>query len=478
MPIHNTKPLLITISFILILIVIPFAVNGEIPKTINYQGYLTNQNNAPLNGSPLIKFSIYDIHTGGIPLWSETKYVPVTDGIFNVYLGSVIPINLHFDKPYYLGITVENDDEMSPRQRLASSPYVLSSWAKNGSNLYYNSGKVGIGTSDPGNILHLKGKNPEIYLDTTDYLAGLKIRQNGSDIWSIAWNSGSEYLYFYEHYDTPGTKMVIKDGTGNVGIGTTNPSYKLVVEGDNSDSSIIGRFRNSSSSKNTSVSIDSSSGRDPILYFSENNQTEWSIRSFDGDGDPSIEIRDHHDGADQVVFEVERFTENPTAYSLTFHTTINEPAVDGVYNFGNYHKRWYKIYSKEGVSTSSDVRRKDNIKDLEYGLDHVMRLHPVSFCWKDDEDNTRLPGLIAQEVEIEIPEVVDKPESKEGSWGINYGKLIPVLTKAIQDQQKQIQKLVTDNEALKARVESIERKASNDQAGMSLDLTPMQRRPM
>jgi hypothetical protein len=58
-------------------------------------------------------------------LWAETQTVTVTDGIFSVNFGDVTTLNLPFDTPYYLGITVGSDSEMTPRQPLTSVAYAF-----------------------------------------------------------------------------------------------------------------------------------------------------------------------------------------------------------------------------------------------------------------------------------------------------------------------------------------------------------------
>ena len=87
-----------------------------IPNTINYQGYLTDSIGNPLDGTVDMVFSIYDVDTGGSPLWTETQTgVVVTDGLFSVNLGEVTPLSIPFDVPYWLGVQVGADAEMIPR---------------------------------------------------------------------------------------------------------------------------------------------------------------------------------------------------------------------------------------------------------------------------------------------------------------------------------------------------------------------------
>jgi len=56
--------------------------------------------------------------------WTETQTaIQISNGIFQVQLGSVTPLNLPFDESYWISIEINTDGEMSPRTRLASVPY-------------------------------------------------------------------------------------------------------------------------------------------------------------------------------------------------------------------------------------------------------------------------------------------------------------------------------------------------------------------
>ena len=118
----KTKHLL-TALFILILT--PF-LWGQIPQTMSYQGVLTDANGVPVpDGNYNVTFRLYEGATGGNPLWEEAQLIAATSGIFNVILGRVIPLNLAFDNPYWLGVTVAAGSELTPRIQLTSSAYSL-----------------------------------------------------------------------------------------------------------------------------------------------------------------------------------------------------------------------------------------------------------------------------------------------------------------------------------------------------------------
>jgi hypothetical protein len=93
-------------------------------------------------------------------------------------------------------------------------------------------------------------------------------------------------------------------------------------------------------------------------------------------------------------------------------------------------------------TAASDSRIKKNIVNSNYGLSTVLKLRPVEYNLISND--LKQVGFIAQEVQKLVPEVVTGKEgdlSKGEILGITYSNLVPVLTKAIQEQQKQIEEL-------------------------------------
>lgn len=106
------------------------AVHAQVPRQISYQGYLTNPGGTPVNATLQMQFSFYDdpALSGQHQLYTEIQsQVTVANGVFNVVIGSVTPLALPFNEPYYLGIAVGADSEMVPRQRLVTVPYAIRS---------------------------------------------------------------------------------------------------------------------------------------------------------------------------------------------------------------------------------------------------------------------------------------------------------------------------------------------------------------
>jgi hypothetical protein len=101
-------------------------------STIPYQGRLGDIGGNPLTGSYPMVFRLYDVASGGTPIWEESwagsNSVAVNDGLFNVMLGSISPISQNVfisEDSLWLGISVGSDDEMNPRVQLGTVPFAI-----------------------------------------------------------------------------------------------------------------------------------------------------------------------------------------------------------------------------------------------------------------------------------------------------------------------------------------------------------------
>jgi hypothetical protein len=117
------------------------------------------------------------------------------------------------------------------------------------------------------------------------------------------------------------------------------------------------------------------------------------------------------------------------------------PFTDNVNQLGGSSKRWTTVYAVNGTINTSDMRAKKNVKEMEYGLQEILNLRPVSFHWNEESlKEEKHLGLIAQELNEVIPEVVEVPSSDDDLYGVKYADLIPVLIKSIQEQHLLIEK--------------------------------------
>ncbi len=178
----------------------------DIPHEINYQGMLTDNEDAPLNGNYDILFKIYNHPSSGAMLWDELQEdVLVEAGLFNVVLGSVDPIVLSFYEAerYWLDITVEGE-HMPSRVNLASVAFAYR--AQTADTALYAAAV------------------------TEDYSDDRYVNMVGTD--SIRYTGGSGYAFEVKSYASDGIRIwapypsagdgIAIDSAGDNGIEITN----------------------------------------------------------------------------------------------------------------------------------------------------------------------------------------------------------------------------------------------------------------
>jgi len=127
--------ILIILLGIIVLLGISAISYAQIPRTVSYQGYLTDTGTGdPVDSSPgtvSMTFTIYDALSLGTSQWTETQNVAVNQGVYSVIFGAIPanPLTATFDTDYYLEIEVETTpgvyETLLPRQALTSVPYAI-----------------------------------------------------------------------------------------------------------------------------------------------------------------------------------------------------------------------------------------------------------------------------------------------------------------------------------------------------------------
>ena len=135
-------------------------------------------------------------------------------------------------------------------------------------------------------------------------------------------------------------------------------------------------------------------------------------------------------GSAGVGIQVGTYT--ATTYALVFYNG-QQGAAGGV-SLANANTSTSVAYN-----TSSDYRMKENIRPIENGLDRLKQLKPVKFDWKTSDETSE--GFIAHEVQEIFPDAIAGEKDGEEMQGMDYGRITPLLVKAIQEQQAQIETL-------------------------------------
>jgi len=239
---------------------------AQAPNLINYQGRLTAAGGAAASGSFVMNFSIYATATGVTSLWTETQTVTVTNGVFNVLLGSVTPFSgtlFTSGGERYLVIKVGADPEMTPRFRLTSVAFAFHATEADGikdgaitdadvsagaaisgvkinpdfgSQNIFTTGRVGIGAApNPNSIFDVNipsggfarfGRASSI--SEVQFTNG-RLRSEQTKFQIIGQNllGGGQQITFGQ---AAGDSDLTVATNGNIGIRTTNPSGILDVD--------------------------------------------------------------------------------------------------------------------------------------------------------------------------------------------------------------------------------------------------------
>lgn len=102
-------------------------VSAGVPVTLTQQGRLFDANGKPLSDTVDVQFAIYDLAASSTPIWKEIHSITFEDGYFSVIIGDTQPIDgaVFNGATRYLGVTVGNDPEMTPRSTVGSVPYAM-----------------------------------------------------------------------------------------------------------------------------------------------------------------------------------------------------------------------------------------------------------------------------------------------------------------------------------------------------------------
>jgi trimeric autotransporter adhesin len=263
-----------------------------------------------------------------------------------------------------------------------------------------------------------------------------------------------------------GAEVARFDSSGNLGIGTSSPSNKLQVSG--SAGSTVARFTDGA---NGTFLFQFASSESRIQDGGANN-----LWAYDNSGQNSKfytnnteRMRIASDGnllVGKVSGNITTVGAEIRANGLIGSTLTGSTSATStleVYSTGAGAYRFFvgmngTVYATSTtISSLSDQRYKENIVDLDVGLDAVMALKPRKFDWKEGKgkDIKGDRGFVAQEFETVFPDLVDEwkdpsPDGEEPYKSVR-ADLIPILVKAIQEQQA----IITD---LKARLEVLEAK--------------------
>ncbi|WP_369048492.1 tail fiber domain-containing protein [Tenacibaculum sp. UWU-22] len=348
-------------------------------------------------------------------------------------------------------------------------------------------GNVGIGTTTPLSKLHVKSTDGSklltlagpassgelIFKDLASgsYPSGLSSLLTTTDGFQIDLPQSSNLIFKIRNNDpTDGFHIVnntndqifTANAGGRIGIGVANPSEKLQLH--------KGQFYITRPSDTDMIRFQI--GADGFAYGNRTNDYGIAFES-NSSGAPGrvarISAGDAHPtnatGVKYLGFQVGTATLISDT-KLLYLTSANGGRVGIKSETPSY--TLYVNGTAGGTSAyvnTSDARLKTDVTPLKNALDKVMQLQGVTFNWdknrtvgkKLDLDNKNHIGFIAQQIEKVLPQVVNTDTSKEKIKSVAYSDVVPVLVEAIKAQQKIINQLKKDNEALKAVAGNVSR---------------------
>ncbi len=440
-------------------------VKAQIPNTLNYQGVLTATDAKPVaDGSYQLTFKLYNAATGSTALWSEAQNVTTSNGVFSVVLGKVSPLkNIPFDEPYWLGITVSNGTEMTPRIQLSASAYSLRARSVADSSI------SGAGIAAGQVIRNVNGITDSVTIEAG---SNVSIQKSAHKLTISSTGSGSS-PWSPDNNDIAYT-------AGNVGIGAyTGGSARLLVASQSNITTPQLRLHETSSGYSR-LNFDNGSGAGNFWAIAGltattrtaerlnfyNYQT-GDIMSITGDGRVGIgvgataqkpntllTVQSHHSYAGY-------FSSDSTDKGVGLHaddTMLGGTGVEGVgsqvgvsgetsgsnglangwsagiegaasatgnnVNYGVYGyavnaSTNYAVYAEGDLAYTgslihaSDAKFKENVRPINQVLSKVMELAPKSYTFRKDPSYKTMNfspgeqyGVIAQDIEKVFPDLV------------------------------------------------------------------------
>ncbi|MFZ4723929.1 MAG: tail fiber domain-containing protein [Paludibacter sp.] len=411
----------------------------------------------------------YDGAGTGLELYNfqSTKSLKIQDDGYLTYLGNV-------------GIGTTTPVSALQLGSLTSISTIVNNQSLFGNNMYYTGGQTG-----PGVWKYI----------TTAPASAMRLWGDGSIRFHTVASGTAEATINIADMDVNGVKMIIQNG-GNVGIGTTTPSYKLdISSATGSGRQDMLRILAGSNSTGNGASIVLGSTQTHAGYIS-------GLQTTSNTGDLAFGTQTNGNYAENMRIvgsngNVGIGTTSP-GYKLhvaggTIRCELGSNGVSGAFlgggsNLQIYHNEtttvhfWnsangnYGFLNPAGISSTgalfaasynvnSDRRLKNNIVNTHFGINDLMKVQVRDYVYKSDSSKTLTTGFIAQELHDIFPNAVTKPAKEEDMWSVDYGKVTPLLVKAIQDQQSEITSLKSEMEQMKSDIQQLKSGNAPSNAG-------------
>jgi hypothetical protein len=329
-------------------------------------------------------------------------YTPTVNTTLNLYVAYATPNAILWGSFTYANI-----------EQIGSSAFV-NPWVLSGTNSYNTTGNVGIGNNAPTQALDVTGTGK---FSTSIINSGNRtyFGKDGSNMhwlattdvvaepYNLGYGVESSAGILSHRWNTAGVERMRLNSNGYLGIGTSSPSKKLHVQ----------------SADATSVYVESTAAdNNGLIVLNANTNQNWS-----------------NNWHEFMIFQ---------------NQGVNIGYISGASGGSS------TVYG-----TTSDYRLKTDLKNYS-GLNLVNKIKTYDYAWK--KDNSRMYGVMAHELQSVLPYTVTGEKDAVDTNGkiipqaVDYSKLTPILVKAVQEQNEQLELQKQQIEWLKKEIRAIKRK--------------------
>jgi hypothetical protein len=311
-----------------------------------------------------------------------------------------------------------------------------------------SAGNVGIGTTSPATKLVVESGGFAVQGLSQWPSSGF-----GLEFWNLAdtsyigsfnrTTSAYRNMFLFANntiFENGGNERMRITSAGNIGIGTTSPGARLHVEGGNAI------FNNGLADTILAIETDAAGLYDPIFQMGSGQNSiaseGFEIWYSNNVGDVHLSTT-YSDAAASIRFHTATGTSKSTSNERMIITGTGNVGIGTTSPAYKLHVEGnvsgISIYASHDIAAFSDITVKKEVKKIENAIEKVKELNGYTYVRTDDETGTRRAGVIAQEVQKVLPEVVSA--NPDGTLNVAYSNMIALLIEGMKEQQKEIDEL-------------------------------------
>ncbi len=245
---------------------------------------------------------------------------------------------------------------------------------------------------------------------------------------------------------TGGSAVRGQSSSGSGMFGTSNTGYGLYGQTTSGNCAVYGRHDNSNNYGKLGSSTYGVRGEhDSTGNYGELGRYDWAVYGYNSDSGNYAGLASFHNG----VWGKHNSSGN--------HGVLGNSDY-GVYGYGGIGD--YDFYAGgpgTDYGSSSSIRWKSNIQNIDKPLEKLVSLRGVYFNWDNEHGGHHDVGMIAEEVGQVLPEIVDYEKNGVDALGMDYSKLTPLLVEAVKALKTEVDQLQKENSDLRNRLEALEK---------------------